>query len=152
MKKDNIKRRDFIFYILGSGSFIAANLGFIISSIRFLFPNVLYEPQRTFKIGKANDFPPDSITFLEDKKIFVFNKADGFYFISGVCTHLGCTVKLHGNQFDCPCHGSKFDINGNVISGPAPKPLPWFSGFLSPSGQLVVDMSTLVKPDFRLKL
>src|SRR4029077_6247806 len=41
------------------------------------------------------------------------------------CTHMGCTPGYNAEQrsFDCPCHGSRFDANGQVINGPAKAPL-----------------------------
>ncbi len=43
---------------------------------------------------------------------------------SAVCTHQGCTVAPQGKEFDCPCHGSRFDAaSGAVLGGPAPAPL-----------------------------
>ena len=44
---------------------------------------------------------------------------------SAVCTHQGCTVAPQGTEFDCPCHGSRFDgTTGDVLNGPARDPLP----------------------------
>ena len=61
--------------------------------VRFLMPNVFYEPPQTFKIGEPGDFPFGPPTFLVDEKIFVFRDRDkGFAVASAVCTHLGCTV------------------------------------------------------------
>jgi Rieske Fe-S protein len=41
------------------------------------------------------------------------------------CTHLGCSIALNAGakRFECPCHGSMFALNGNVIQGPAVAPL-----------------------------
>jgi cytochrome b6-f complex iron-sulfur subunit len=48
--------------------------------------------------------------------------------ISAQCTHAGCTVQWQEKgEFDCPCHGSRFDINGKVLLGPATEPLPTFA-------------------------
>jgi len=44
---------------------------------------------------------------------------------SPICTHLGCHFAWNAStaHFECPCHGSIFDIDGKVLSGPAPRPL-----------------------------
>lgn len=43
-----------------------------------------------------------------------------------LCTHKNCELNLIGKQLICPCHGSEFDFNGNVLSGPADKELYQF--------------------------
>jgi cytochrome b6-f complex iron-sulfur subunit len=138
-------------FLAGCASIGAATIGFVLATFRFLVPNVLYEPSRRFDIGPPSTFPPDSVTFLPDQRLFVFNEADGFYVISSVCTHLGCNVKRGGPGFACPCHGSQFDDNGQVVQGPAPKPLPWYALSVSPRGRLVVDLDQPVTPAFRLR-
>jgi cytochrome b6-f complex iron-sulfur subunit len=59
----------------------------------------------------------------------VFATRDGeLRAVSAKCTHAGCTVQWkEKGEFDCPCHGSRFDINGKVLVGPATAPLPTFT-------------------------
>jgi len=138
---------------LGKISFFGALAGTLTSSVRFLLPNVLYEPPTAFPIGRVEDFPPDSVTFLEDYRLFIFRKPEGFYVISSVCTHLGCNVRWNGDgeQFNCPCHGSIFDRNGAVDRGPAPKPLEWYELTRLGDGRLQVNTRRLVNAKFRFK-
>jgi Rieske Fe-S protein len=66
------------------------------------------------------------ITTNEEISAFVLSE-DGRNFIamSNICTHLGCRVRWirDEEQFFCPCHVGIFDKAGNVVSGPAPRPL-----------------------------
>ena len=145
------ERRRFLF-ATGTASVAAGVLGFMGATVRFLFPNVLYEPPSRFPVGMPQDFPPASATFLPERRLFVFNTPQGFYAISSVCTHLGCSVRPgQGQGFTCPCHGSVFDGLGRVVSGPAPRSLAWFGLSLSARGELVVDEQRLVDPDYRFK-
>jgi Rieske Fe-S protein len=45
------------------------------------------------------------------------------YALNLTCTHLGCTVTVTPGEIVCPCHGSRFDLKGNVLKGPAERPL-----------------------------
>ena len=61
------------------------------------------------------------------KKVAAFRDANGnIQRLSPVCTHLGCLVRWNPSEstWDCPCHGSRFKPNGEVIAGPAEEPLP----------------------------
>jgi menaquinol-cytochrome c reductase iron-sulfur subunit len=152
---------------LGLGSLIAGLAGFGMQSFRSLIPNVLYEPPMKFKVGHPATLA-DGMTFLEDKRLYLFKEGKSFYAISAACTHLGCTVKytklnqpkhveIGGEkktvpfEFHCPCHGSKFYSDGTNYAGPAPKPLHWYRLEVAPDdGQLVVNMSDEVERSFRL--
>ncbi len=159
-------RRSFL-HTLGLGSLLASLAGLGFQSIRSLIPNVLYETSRRFKVGLPSQLA-DGVTFLEEKRLYVFKEGKSFYAISGACTHLGCTVKYAklaqpkrveiGDEqkeirfeFHCPCHGSKFYGDGTNYAGPAPRSLHWFRLELSPDdGQLVVNMNEEVEQNFRL--
>ncbi|MBI4353509.1 MAG: Rieske 2Fe-2S domain-containing protein, partial [Candidatus Omnitrophica bacterium] len=45
---------------------------------------------------------------------------------SAICTHLGCVVDWNGRkrEIECPCHAGSFGLEGEVLAGPPPKPLP----------------------------
>jgi nucleotide-binding universal stress UspA family protein/nitrite reductase/ring-hydroxylating ferredoxin subunit len=61
-----------------------------------------------------------------DHKVAVFRDPEGVVHAhSAVCTHMGCTVKWNPSEemFDCPCHGSRFSPMGDVVNGPATRPL-----------------------------
>ncbi len=142
--KEGMSRRGF----LGLASMGAVILSFLVSLggiLRFTKPNVYYEESKRFKIGKPENFPVGIVKTIEDKNVFIFSENEGLHAISRVCTHLGCLVSLTGTGFDCPCHGSKFDRNGKVIAGPAPRNLPWLEISRNIDGTLVVDAAKDVK-------
>jgi glycine/D-amino acid oxidase-like deaminating enzyme/nitrite reductase/ring-hydroxylating ferredoxin subunit len=53
------------------------------------------------------------------------DEAGTLHALSARCTHLGCIVRFNDAEgaWECPCHGSRFDVDGSVIQGPANKPL-----------------------------
>lgn len=59
-------------------------------------------------------------------KVAVYRDDQGaLHAVSATCTHMGCIVHWNGSErsWDCPCHGSRFDTQGEVLHGPAPTPL-----------------------------
>lgn len=138
-------RREFLDKV-GWASFWTAVLAMVSGLARSMFPNVLYEPSRRYKIGYPDDFALGTVKSIPDYRLFVHNSKDGFSAISGVCSHLGCVVSQSNDGYFCPCHGSRFDSLGKVKAGPAPRPLAWYRVSLGPDGQLVVDATEEIKP------
>ena len=76
--------------------------------------------------GAVSKFEPSSVTAFVRGRFYLARLEDGgFLALSRKCTHLGCTVPWveKETKFACPCHASAFDINGEVINSPAPRPL-----------------------------
>ncbi|HET7869754.1 MAG TPA: universal stress protein [Actinomycetota bacterium] len=78
--------------------------------------------QSLSEIGKGEG----GIVATGDHKVAVYRDEKGVvHALSAKCTHMGCTVKWNPTQktWDCPCHGSRYSPTGQVVNGPAAKPL-----------------------------
>ena len=138
-------RREFL---LKSGwAFFWAFLGgWLLSNLKYLFPNVLYEPTLAFKAGKPEAYPLGiNEKWKKLQRVWVVRNDKGFYCFWARCTHLGCTPNWFEaeGRFKCPCHGSNFNKDGDVIAGPAPKPLWRCAVQLADDGQLLIDKARL---------
>ena len=72
--------------------------------------------------------------------------SDSFNALSSTCTHQGCTVNNFDpstKQFICPCHGSQYNLSGQVVIGPAKAPLTSFQNTFS-NNQLIIDLNSTV--------
>ena len=143
---DNPRRRDFL-EKMAIGSVGGAGLLAFAGVVQLPLPQVLNEPPSIFKIGFPSDYPLNTYMLLQERNVYILRTSEGFRALSAICTHLGCIVSLTPDGFHCPCHGSRFDTDGNVISGPAPKPLEWLQINLAPDGQLAVDADKKVTRD-----
>jgi len=79
--------------------------------------------------GTTKDIPAGEARVVQDglgRKGVYRDEGGGLHGVSVRCTHLGCLVRFNQAErsWDCPCHGSRFDVDGNVLEGPATKPLP----------------------------
>jgi cytochrome b6-f complex iron-sulfur subunit len=144
---EEMSRRQF-FVKVGVGSAAVAALGTAGFAYQYLSPNVLYEASPIVDAGKPDRYAPDSVTMDPQTAIYVVRTGEGFFALSAICTHLGCLTayKPELGIIACPCHGSKFQIDGQKIEGPAPKPLPWLRTWVSDDGELMVDRSTTIRP------
>lgn len=79
--------------------------------------------------GLLGDFPLGTITPFDQARFFLVRFEDGgFLALHSKCTHLACVVAWNEEhqRFSCPCHGSEFERDGDVINPPAPTPLERF--------------------------
>jgi len=138
-------RRDF-FTRVGVGACAVAAVASGIVTLDFLEPKVLFEPSTMFVAGSPLDYGDGVVRFNKEKKAYVIGAAGGVYALSAVCTHLGCITRFKSDEraIACPCHGSRFDLEGNVVHGPAPRPLPWLDVTEDASGNLVVDTGIVI--------
>lgn len=154
-KKERFYDRRSFLSAVGIGCLGAACLGGSVLSVEYLSPNSVLEPSPKFNSGPLDQYPPDSVTEdLEHRTYVVRNSSGSIYTMSAVCTHLGCLTfyKQEEGIIACPCHGSKFTKEGDVILGPAPRPLPRFFVELNDRSQLVIDRSRIVDQNFLLKV
>lgn len=76
----------------------------------------------------AGDVPAGEARVVRDgagKKGVYRDRRGDLHAVSLRCTHLGCLLHFNDAErsWDCPCHGSRFDVDGGVLQGPAKKPL-----------------------------
>ena len=127
---------------IGRRSFLDYLLGFFTAA---WVTTVLYPIYEYFQIPPKKEDLPDSIVAAKfgDLKpnegvIFKFGSKPGLLILgvdgtlrafSAVCTHLDCTVKYRPElqRIHCACHNGLYDLNGQVISGPPPRPLEQYT-------------------------
>ena len=132
-----MKRRNFIKKSAGT-LVVVAGVVAAMSYLRQFFPRLAGEKRR-FAIGDPRQFPVDTYTFIDEHSLYVYRDHEGIKAVSAVCTHLGCILEKSTGGFECPCHGSCYNDNGEVLSGPAPRDLFWFQVSRAADGKIVVD-------------
>ena len=95
-------------------------------------------------VGSAHDFAPDSATYFPEGRLYVVKAKGDLLALSQKCPHLGCQVPFcdSSGRFECPCHGSIFDIGGEYIAGPAPHGMDRYPITVKGS-KVIVDTGTL---------
>lgn len=131
-----LSRRDFLATAAGAAGFVALSScgdGFVTSP-----PSRPVLPAGPVVITVAN-FPglatAGQLVALPGQAIAVKRvNASAFQAFSMICTHEGCLVGItNSQQFDCPCHQSRFANDGAVLRGPATRPLPQFTTSYDPA-------------------
>lgn len=150
----SMKRREFVNWV-GFGV-LASSLPVAIAACQSSQPTATKAPDA----GAVNDDTPredgfavigtvtqlDENGFLSDETfqgepVAVIRRpdSDGILAVSSLCTHQGCSVEWDGSAevFACPCHGSKFNPDGSVVTGPATTPLESFEAKIEDDQVLV---------------
>jgi cytochrome b6-f complex iron-sulfur subunit len=90
--------------------------------VRYLTPRSSGK-RRVLVSAAAADVPQGGALLFRNERLALFRDEGGFYALSLICTHLGCTVTVTEDALSCPCHGSRFDRQGKVLTGPADRAL-----------------------------
>ncbi len=93
-------------------------------------------------VGSAGGFQQGTATYFGQGRFWVVNANGHLFALSQKCPHLGCRVPFcdSSGRFECPCHGSVFDIGGEWIKGPSPRGMDQFEISLD-GDNVVVDSS-----------
>jgi len=144
--KKALSRRQFLLAAWGAAGVVAsAELAGI--TLRFLAPRD-GEGALGGKItaGKVADFPVGTATYIRQGRFFLVRLKRSFLALYQVCTHLACVVVWNDEEgrFECPCHGAVFNDKGEVLAGPAPRPLDYFPVEIV-NDNVIVDTSALTQ-------
>ena len=150
MSENKVSRRDFLNIAWGVAGVLAITELSLVG-LRFLSPRSAEgEFGGTFNLGTPDQYPPGSVTPVEAGRFYLVRLEDGgFLSIYRRCTHLGCAVPFDqgSGQFVCPCHGSEFTSDGEVLNPPAPRPLDLFALTINEAGEIIIDTGTTIERD-----
>ena len=114
--------------------------------LEYLYPVVLPIKLVEIPAGNVSEIPPDGVRLvhLPEGPVMLEKTDKEVRAFSAICTHLGCIIAWHPKEkeFICPCHGGRYDRNGNVVFGPPPRPLEKIQVKLR-DGQVLVLMPSL---------
>jgi len=142
----SISRRRLMGYAwMGAVAIVIGEL--IGGTIAFLWPRRKGPRVETvFIAGKVTDFKVGEVIPFRKERTFIMRTEGGFLAISAICTHLNCIVNWNEmlKTFECPCHGAKFNQNGEVLEGPPPRPLNLYKLQIV-AGNVVVDRASPIE-------
>jgi len=146
INKKQISRRRLIGYAwIGAAAIVIGEL--IFGTFAFLWPRRKGPKVETvFIAGKVTDFKVGEVIYFRKERTFIQRLEGGFLAFSAVCPHLRCIVNWNEmlKKFECPCHGAKFNQNGEVLEGPPPRPLDLYKLQIA-AGNVVVDRANPIE-------
>ena len=137
-----ISRKNFL-SVAGWFAFFSFLATATLGALRLMVPRVLYEAPSAFKAGFPADYVVGEVNekYKDEFRVWIVREPEGFYALSAICTHLGCTPRWlpPENKFKCPCHGSGYHKDGVNFEGPTPRPLERLKITLADDGQILID-------------
>ena len=150
MAENKLSRKGFLNLAWGAAGALAVT-ELSLAGLRFLSPrNTEGEFGGSFNLGKYDQYPAGSVTPVEAGRFYLVRLQDGgFLAIYRRCTHLGCAVPYDPatQEFICPCHGSAFTAEGDVLNPPASRPLDLFALTIDENSEITVDTSNPIERD-----
>ena len=147
--QDKPSRRGFLLVVGWVGFLFFSLVAGLLTMVDFFKPKVLFGPSSRFKAGFPDEYPVGKVStrWMKDKGVWIVRTERGIYAFLAICRHLGCIPNWVEDEhlFKCPCHGSNYNLEGDVVGGPAPRPLFRLSISYALDGQLIIDKS--VKED-----
>lgn len=139
--KNQLSRRGFL-GIAWAGSLLVLGGQWLAGLLKFLRPVSGGGFGGLVYAGRVDEFEIGSINRILAGRFYILRTEEGVMAIWQRCTHLGCAVPYDdvAGQFHCPCHGSLFNDVGEVLGGPAPRPLDTFPITIQ-NGEIWVDTS-----------
>lgn len=132
---------------LGVGAAALGEAAWVVASFLKPRPKSVPNAGSLVTAGPTEGFAPGSVTAFPAGKFYLVRLADGgFLALHRQCTHLGCSVPWDevAGRFACPCHASLFDLRGDVLAPPAPRPLDLFAIRIE-NGIVKVDVSAPIR-------
>lgn len=84
--------------------------------------------EKVSRVGPLSELPIGTARFIADERLpfwVIRTSSEELIALSATCTHLRCILQWDkdSGRLVCPCHAGAFDLNGNVVAGPPPRPL-----------------------------
>lgn len=141
----DITRRHFLIMI---SSVLTVVVGIIFSWMGLSSVGFFNRRKRILTLDPPEVYPLGTRRIIGE--IILIHDREGFCALSSKCTHLGCTLIPTGQGFDCPCHGSRFSIDGRRLAGPATKNLVWYKLGINSRGELIAYLDEIVSYEERI--
>ena len=136
----------------GWGTIALVSLQAVVAFLFYFWPRKTSTFGSVVSAGSPNDYKVGDVKYFVQGKFYLSRLQEGFIALYQKCPHVGCTVPWrpefqlqgHTGLFRCPCHGSTYLPNGQIIFGPAPRPMDYMR-ITNQGGTLMVDTGKIQK-------